>query len=95
MWQDVVATIIRKTDGRPSGVCQISVRSSAIGRDHVIRVSREEYAHLHPGMLVTVFMLGWGPLSTWRLRREDLEGPAHRHRQDTGRALSERHQPDT
>jgi hypothetical protein len=95
MWKDVVATITRKTDGGPNGVCQIMVRSSAMGRDHAIRVSREDYAQLHPGMLVTLFMLGWGPLSTWRLRREDQEGPANRHRQDTGRDLSERQQPDT
>jgi hypothetical protein len=67
------------------------VRSSAMGRDQVIRVSREDYAQLQLGMLVKVFMLGWGPLSAWRLRREDQEGPEHRR--DTGRDLSGRHQP--
>jgi hypothetical protein len=71
MWKDVVATIMRKTEGGPEGVYQISVRSSAMQHDQTIRVSREEYSYLHPGMLVTVFMIGWGPLSTWRLRRED------------------------
>ncbi|HEV8191940.1 MAG TPA: hypothetical protein VGP82_10720 [Ktedonobacterales bacterium] len=71
MWKDVVATVMQKTDGGPGGVCQILVRSSSIGRDRVIRVSRDEFFQLHPGMLVKVFMLGWGPLSAWRLRRED------------------------
>ena len=47
------------------------VRSSTMARDQVIRVSRDEYLQLYPGMLVKVFMMGWGPLSAWRLRRED------------------------
>jgi len=71
MWKDIIATIMQKTDGDSEGVYQIRVRSSAMGRDQVIRVSRDEYFQLHPGMLVKVFMMGWGPLSAWRLRRED------------------------
>ena len=71
MWKDIVATVMQKTDGGPGGVCQIKVRSSTIGRDQVIRVSRDEYSHLYPGMLVKVFMMGWGPLSAWRLRRAE------------------------
>jgi hypothetical protein len=71
MWKDVVATIMQKTDGGSEGVYQIRVRSSAMARDEAIRVSRDEYAQFHPGMLVTVFMMGWGPLSAWRLRRDE------------------------
>lgn len=70
MWKDSIATIIRKIEGEPEGVYQISVRSSTMRRDEKIRVSQKEFAELHLGMLVTVFMIGWGPLSTWRLRRE-------------------------
>jgi len=71
MWKDVVATIMQKTDGGSKGVYQILVRSSTMARDQAIRVSRDEYTHFHPGMLVTVFMMGWGPLSAWRLRRDE------------------------
>ena len=80
MWKDVIATITRKTADGSAGVYQIIVRSSTMGRDQAIRVSQEEYAQFYPGMLVTVFMRGWGPLSTWRLRRQttgnDLAAPS-------------------
>lgn len=80
MWKDVIATITRKTGGDSAGVYQIIVRSSAMGRDQAIHVSQEEYAQFYPGMLVTVFMRGWGPLSTWQLRRKatgsDLAAPS-------------------
>ena len=72
MWKDVIATITRKSGSDSAGVYQIIVRSSAMGRDEEIRVSQEEYAQFYPGMLVTVFMRGWGPLSTWRLRRKAI-----------------------
>ena len=77
MWKDVIATVTRKIDGGPNGAYQISVRSSAIGHDQAIRVSQEEYGQLYPGMLVTVFKMGWGPMSTWRLRRDVEEESKH------------------
>lgn len=73
MRNDVVATITGMSDGGQGGAYQIRVRSSAMRSDQMIRVSREEYAQLTTGMLVTVFMFGWGPLTTWRLRRDELK----------------------
>ncbi len=69
MRKNVVATILRKTDDGPAGQFHIVVRSSGIAEDKTIRVSREDYDHLHPGMLVTVFKAGWGPISVWWLRQ--------------------------
>ena len=69
MENNVVATIVRKTDEGPAGRRHIVVRASALPGDTAITVSREDYAHLQPGMLVTVFHVGWGPLSAWWLRR--------------------------
>lgn len=77
MRNDVVATITQKSDGGPGGVYQIRVRSSVMRGEQAIRVSQKEYTVLNPGMLVTVFMIGWGPLSTWRLRREELQDPEY------------------
>jgi hypothetical protein len=63
----IVATIVQKADEGPGGRRYIVVRSSAMAADVAITISREEYDHLHLGMLVTVFQIGWGPLSAWRL----------------------------
>jgi hypothetical protein len=69
MEANVVATIVRNTDEGPAGQFRIVVRSSAMPGDTAITVSRDDYDHLHPGMLVTVSQIGWGPFSVWRLRR--------------------------
>lgn len=69
MGKYVIATIIRKTDDRLADQFHIVVRSSTIPDDKTIAVSQEDYNHLYPGMLVTVFKVGWGPLSAWWLRR--------------------------
>ena len=63
MGTSVVATIVRKTGEGPAGQFRIVVRSSAMPSDIAITVSRDDYDHLHAGMLVTVFQVGWGPLS--------------------------------
>jgi hypothetical protein len=68
MGNNVVATIVRKTDEGPAGQRHIVVRASALPGDTAITVSRDDYDHLQPGMLVTVFHVGWGPLSAWWLR---------------------------
>jgi hypothetical protein len=68
MGTNVVATIVRKTGEGPAGQFRIVVRSSAMSGDTAITVSRDDYDHLHAGMLVTVSQIGWGPLSVWRLR---------------------------
>ena len=67
--QTIVATIMRKGDGGPTGPFYIIVRSAAIAGDKVITISQEDYDQLHPGMLVTVQRVGWGVFSTWRLKR--------------------------
>jgi hypothetical protein len=69
MGNNVIATIMRKTDDRLADQFHIVVRSSTIPDDKTIAVSQEDYEHLYPGMLVTVFKVGWGPLSAWWLRR--------------------------
>lgn len=69
MGKNVVATIVRKIDDSPVGHRYIVIRSSYITDDKTIAISREDYDHLYPGMLVTVFRVGWGPLSAWWLRR--------------------------
>jgi hypothetical protein len=69
MGNTVVATIVRKTDEGPAGQLHIVVRASALPGDTAITVSRDDYDHLQPGMLVTVFHVGWGPLSAWWLRK--------------------------
>ena len=69
MENNVVATIVRKTDDGPAGHLHIVVRASTLPGDTAITVSRDDYNHLHPGMLVTVSQIGWGPFSVWRLRR--------------------------
>jgi hypothetical protein len=63
----IVATVIRKVDEGLGGRQYIVVRSSAMAADVVITISQAEYERLHPGMLVTAFQIGWGPLSAWRL----------------------------
>ena len=68
MGNTVVATIVRKMDEGPAGQLHIVVRASALPGDTAITVSRDDYNHLQPGMLVTVFHVGWGPLSAWWLR---------------------------
>jgi hypothetical protein len=69
MGNHVVATIVRKTDEGPAGQLHIVVRASALPGDTAITVSQDDYDQLHPGMLVTVSQIGWGPFSVWRLRR--------------------------
>jgi hypothetical protein len=69
MGKNVVATILRKTDDNSAGQPHIVVRSSHITDDKTIAVSREDFDHLYPGMLVTVYKVGWGPISAWWLRR--------------------------
>jgi hypothetical protein len=69
MGKYVIATIMRKTDNRLADQFHVVVRSSTIPDDKTIAVSQEDYDHLYPGMLVTVFKVGWGPLSAWWLRR--------------------------
>jgi hypothetical protein len=68
MENTVVATIVRKTDEGPARRLHIVVRASALPGDTAITVSQDDYDHLQPGMLVTVFHVGWGPLSAWWLR---------------------------
>jgi hypothetical protein len=68
MGANVVATIVRKSGEGPAGQYRIVVRASTLPGDTPITVSRDDYDHLHAGMLVTVFQVGWGPLSAWKLR---------------------------
>jgi hypothetical protein len=68
MENTVVATIVRKTDEGPAGRRRIVVRASALPGDTAITVTQAEYDQLDAGMLVTVFHVGWGPLSAWWLR---------------------------
>jgi hypothetical protein len=68
MGNNVVATIVRKTDEGPAGQLRIVVRASTMPGDTAITVSRDDYNQLYAGMLVTVSQIGWGPFSVWRLR---------------------------
>jgi hypothetical protein len=64
----IVATIMRKGDEGPAGQLYIIVRSYAIAIDKVITISQADFDVLHPGMLVNVRHVGWGPFSAWWLR---------------------------
>jgi hypothetical protein len=65
----ILATIMQKADGGPRGRLSLVVRSSALAADTVITVSQQDYDRVQPGMLVTLTQVGWGPLSSWRLRQ--------------------------
>ena len=64
----ILATVMQKADGGPRGRLSVVVRSSALAADAIIVVSQQDYDHVQPGMLVTLIQVGWGPLSSWRLR---------------------------
>jgi hypothetical protein len=64
----IVATIMRKGDEGSAEQLYIIVRSHAIAIDKVITISQADFDVLHPGMLVNVRHVGWGPFSAWWLR---------------------------
>jgi hypothetical protein len=65
----ILATVVRKAEEGARGGLSLVVRSSALAADTIITVSQQEYDHVQPGMLVTIFQVGWGPLSAWKLRQ--------------------------
>jgi hypothetical protein len=69
MENNVVATIVRKTDEGPAGRLHIVVRASALPGDTAITVTQAEYDQLDAGMLVNVQRIGWRLFSTWRVVR--------------------------
>ena len=65
----ILATVMQKADEGPRGRLSLVVRSSDLAADIVITVSQQEYDHVQPGTLVTLIQVGWGPLTSWKLRQ--------------------------
>ena len=65
----ILATVMQKADEGPRGRLSLVVRSSALAADTIVTVSRQDYDHVQPGMLVTLIQVGWGPLTSWKLRQ--------------------------
>jgi hypothetical protein len=65
----ILATVVRKADEGVRGGFYLVVRSSSLAADTIVKVSQQEYDYVQPGMLVTIIQVGWGPLSSWRLRQ--------------------------
>jgi hypothetical protein len=65
----ILATVVQKAGEGARGGFSLVVRSSALAADTVITVSQQDYDHAQPGMLVTLTQVGWGPLSSWKLRQ--------------------------
>jgi hypothetical protein len=65
----ILATVMQKADEGTRGRLALVVRSSALAADTVITVSQQDYDHVQPGTLVTLIQVGWGPLSSWKLKQ--------------------------
>jgi hypothetical protein len=65
----ILATVVRKAGEGARGGFSLVVRSSALAADTLITISQQDYERVQPGMLVTIIQVGWGPLSSWKLRQ--------------------------